>query len=231
MPKCQSIVDRLSAYVDDRLPGSQSTDVSHHLRECLRCSRELHELQQLRVTMHSVPARKVPPHLTMNLRILASRERARNTRRGVLAFFAQNYEDKLQLWTRNLMRPLAIPFAGGLCAALLLFCMLVPNFSTRYQAGTDVPTGLYTGATLKSTMMFGFSSDEVVLDVDIDDQGRMVDYTVSSGHHWMDDPSLRRTIENNLLFARFTPATTFGQPMSSRVRISFRPRSWIDVKG
>ena len=42
--------------------------------------------------------------------------------------------------------------------------------------------------------------------------------------------ALRREIENNLLFARFTPAMAFGQPKQGKLLVSFR-RSHIDVKG
>ncbi len=230
MMNCQSIVDRFSEYLDERLPDSQRTDLSAHLDDCRECDNRLEEMRRLRSSLRAVPARPVPPQLRMSLRVIASRERARNAGRRTYQGMIDGWSGSFKLWMNNLMRPLAIPFAGGLCSAILLFSMLVPSFTTRYSQAADVPTGLYTGASLKSTM-FSFSADEVVLELEIDDQGRMVDYTVTSGQHWMQDPALRRNIENNLLFTRFTPATTFGQPMSGKVRISFRPRSYIDVKG
>jgi hypothetical protein len=41
---------------------------------------------------------------------------------------------------------------------------------------------------------------------------------------------LRRSIENNLLFTTFQPATAFGLPIAGKIRISFRS-SRIDVRG
>jgi hypothetical protein len=65
------------------------------------------------------------------------------------------------------------------------------------------------------------------VEVVINEEGRVVDYTLPAVPA---NSSLRREIENNLLFVRFTPAMSFGQPTTGRLRLSFR-RSQIDVKG
>jgi hypothetical protein len=115
-------------------------------------------------------------------------------------------------------------------SALFLFSMLVPTYPLMLEQGIqDVPTAFYTEVSVKSLAPFGFTGDEVFVDLVIDEQGRVVDYTLPhlpAGQN----AALRRAIENNLLFAQFTPATTFGQPTAGRIRLSFR-RSQIDVKG
>jgi hypothetical protein len=129
------------------------------------------------------------------------------------------------------MRPLALPFAGGLASAVVLFSMLVPTFTVHAVQGMDVPTApLYTEATLKNLMPLGTSVTEVVVDVVVDEQGRMVDYSFPSGQGWTKNSALRREVENMLLFAEFTPATSFGQPTMCRMRLSILRRG-IDVKG
>lgn len=228
--KCQSVDVKLSEYLDECLPQEHSLELAAHLRACGACYGRLQQMQQMRITLRTVASHQIPEEVKVSLRVVASRVQAKNARRNTWAGWWREYRTAFQLWANNLMRPIAIPLAGGLCAALLLFGILVPNFTTHYPIGADVPTGLYTGASLKNTMSYGFSN-EVVLDVEIDDQGRMVDYTVTSGQRWMEDPAIRRMIENNLLFATFIPATTFGQPMSGKVRISFRPRISFDIKG
>ena len=228
--KCKSVGTRLSEYLDQRVPEPQCLEITFHLRGCSECSAKLLELQGLRTSLRAIPIRPVPRNLHFALRVTASRERARTVVRLTWTGRWRSFREETRLWVNNLMRPLAIPFAGGLCSALLLFGMLVPSFTPNYRQGADVPLGFYTGASMKNTMQYGFAN-EVVLDIEIDDQGRMVDYTVTEGQRWMDDPAIRRTIENSLLFATFTPATTFGQPMSGRVRISFRPRINFDIKG
>lgn len=228
--KCQSVGVRLSEYLDEGLSEAQSLDLAAHLRGCRECYSRLLELQRMRASLRAVPSRPVPEKLHVSLRVIASKERTRALARRDWSARLEDLTGGCRLWVNNLMRPLAIPLAGGLCSALLLFGMLVPNFAPAYRQGGDVPLGLYTGASLKNTFQYDFSN-EVVLDVEIDDQGRMVDYTVTQGHRWMQDPTIRRAVENNLLFATFTPATNFGQPMSGHVQISFRPRINFDIKG
>jgi hypothetical protein len=130
----------------------------------------------------------------------------------------------------NLMRPLAIPAAGGLVSALVLFSILTPPLTIGVvSANNDIPTVLYTEASLKS-VPFVYGDDDIVVELTIDEQGNMVDYKLPTRSHLDESPDLRRLFESNLLFTKFTPATTFGQPMVGKVRISFRA-SRIDVKG
>jgi hypothetical protein len=65
------------------------------------------------------------------------------------------------------------------------------------------------------------SSDDTVIEVQIDGRGHMVDYTVLQGQ-------MTGEMGNLLLFATFTPATMFLQPTSGKVVIR---RSQIVVKG
>jgi hypothetical protein len=126
------------------------------------------------------------------------------------------------------MRPLAVPLAGGICSALLLFALLVPSFSWVPSA-QDVPIGLSTAATVKSMAPIGFEDGEAVVDVTIDDQGRLVDFNILHGHGPAND-SFCRSVENALLFTVFTPGTAFGQPVGGKLRLTFRSSS-VEVKG
>ncbi len=179
--------------------------------------------QMLRGLRPRVP----PPGLTTSLRVLASRERRR---------MGGAWGDRLRLFATNLMRPLALPFAGGVCSAVVLFSMwLVPTYPVRGEGSFDVPTMLTTQATVRGTGPIGATGDDVIVDVIVmpnsDGYGRMVDYTVVSPHGAPVDEALRRNIENRLLFTEFTPATAFGQPTASRIRLYLQRSSHIDVKG
>jgi hypothetical protein len=179
--------------------------------------------QMLRGLRPRVP----PPGLTTSLRVLASRERRR---------MGAAWGDRLRLFATNLMRPLALPFAGGVCSAVVLFSMwLVPTYPVRGEGSFDVPTMLTTQATVRGTGPIGATGDDVIVDVIVmpnsDGYGRMVDYTVVSPHGAPVDEALRRNIENRLLFTEFTPATAFGQPTASRIRLYLQRSSHIDVKG
>jgi hypothetical protein len=176
--------------------------------------------------LHTLPRRVPPPGFTSSLRIVASREQRRRVYGRSLVFL-----DRLHLFFDNLMRPLALPFAGGVCSTIILFSMwLVPLYPLRGSSTTDVPSMLTTEAAVKLTAPISFDdADDVIVDVTIDGDGRMVDYQIVSGNY-PNDQALRRSIAGVLLLTRFTPATTFGQPVEGRLRLSLRS-SHIDVKG
>jgi hypothetical protein len=69
-----------------------------------------------------------------------------------------------------------------------------------------------------------------VIDVTVDDQGKMIDYKIVSGERLVQEQGLRRRLENMLLFTEFVPATSFGRPTAARMRLSLHAFQ-VDVKG
>ena len=130
---------------------------------------------------------------------------------------------------QDLMKPIALPAAGGTLATILLFMSLMPTFAQNPSGGSDVPIGLFTEPALKTLKPIGFQYGDAVVDLRIDGQGRLINYSIVSGAG-PESGEIRRSIENNLLFTTFTPATAFGIPVNSTLRLSFRS-SHIDVKG
>jgi hypothetical protein len=167
---------------------------------------------------------RVPPAgLTTSLRVLASRELGRWPHITRL--------ERFRLFADNLMRPLALPFAGGVFSTVVLFSMwLVPTYPMRAANGFDVPTILATEATVKGTGPISAAGEAMVVDVTIDGGGRMIDYHVVSGRNVLTNDAVRRNLENMLLFTEFTPATSFGLPTAGRIRL-YLDSSHIDVKG
>lgn len=176
--------------------------------------------------LRSLPRRLPPPHLASSLRVIASREQRRRVYGRGLVFL-----DRVHMFFDNLMRPLALPFAGGVFSTVVLFSMwMVPLYPLRGSNAVDVPSTLTTEAAVKLTAPVSFDdTDNVIVDVTIDGDGRMVDYKIVSGDI-RNDQALRRSIAGVLLLTRFTPATSFGQPVEGRLRLSLRS-SHIDVKG
>lgn len=202
-----------------------------HLEDCPACAFEVQQLGQLRTGLRSLPSLAPPPYLSTSLRVLASRERARAASRATHGAVLAAWLERFSLICHNLMRPVALPVAGGLISALMLFGVLVPQFwHQRVATHDDVPTILATEASLKSALSFGLADDDIVVDVLVDESGRMLDYWLVEGQPWASDPNLRRSIEKTLLCTQFTPATMFGQPASGKLRITLR-RSHVEVKG
>ena len=169
-----------------------------------------------------------PAGLTTSLRIVASRERRRAAERRSLAAFSRAWMDRASLAAHNLMRPFAVPVAGGVFSAFALFSLCVaPAYPVLAYDGVDVPTNLSTAASVKFTSPIGMSNADIVVDVLIDQQGRMLEYSVVRGTL---DAHSRRDLENTLMFTEFVPATAFGQPGVGRMRLWLNS-SRVDVKG
>lgn len=184
--------------------------------------------------LRALPRLEAPADLTARLRIAGSREALRRRRTASPAAFFAHLRQEFSHHADNLMRPFAVPFAGGLISSMLLFAMLAPALTIYPMAGIDVPTGLATEASLESSFALDLASstitEVIVVEVFIDEQGKVVDYSLPQGQNWAKNPMLVRNLENALLTTKFTPATFFGQPAAGRTRISLR-RSQVEVRG
>jgi hypothetical protein len=181
--------------------------------------------------LRSLPVREPQPELRTSLRVIASRERQRRLGTSGLTAVVRMWRDRFELFSENFWRAIFWPAAGGVASAVVLFSMcVVPAYPLRAHTTADVPTVLTTQVAVKGMAPFFGGGDDVVVDVTVDEQGRMIDYAVVAGASALANASLRRRLENVLLFTEFTPATSFGQPMPSKTRLWFRT-SRIDVKG
>jgi hypothetical protein len=189
--------------------------------------------EQLSQALRRLPKKLPPAGLRMQLRVVASKERQL---RGLTRWErVRAWFDEVQFRLNNAMRPFAIPAAGGLFSAVALFSTwVVPTYPLR-AVGADIPTMLTTEAAIRGTMQAGLGSDGIaIVDVTVDEQGRMVDYKVVAGAAALANGTIRRRLENTLLFTEFIPATTFGQPMTQsvvRVSIDIGNNSRIEVRG
>ena len=181
--------------------------------------------------LRSMPVREPQPELRTSLRVMASRERQRRLATSGLTAVVRMWRDQFEMFSENFWRAIFWPAAGGVASAVVLFSMcVVPAYPLRAHTTADVPTVLTTQVAVKGMAPFFGGGDDVVVDVTVDEQGRMIDYAVVAGASALANASLRRRLENVLLFTEFTPATSFGQPMPSKTRLWFRT-SRIDVKG
>ncbi len=215
---CATIQNSLSAYLDGCLDRGENQHVRAHLGECPACTQRLQQLARVRSMLSKLPAAAPPPQLAAALRVMASRERADKLARRNLPVYLGN---RLRLFADNLMRPLALPFAGGLVSALALFSMLVPSIAARVTSADDVPIPfIYTDPQVKEQAPYEFSyATDVTVEVVVDGQGRAVDFLLPNGAY-ASEP-LRRKIMTNLLFTQFTPATAYGRPTIGRMFLSF----------
>ncbi len=226
---CWTTQHGLSAYLDGAASESEQREIGLHLSACRTCAAESERFQHVRETLRSLPQRTPPPDLIVRLRVAASKARAEAS--GQTNIWAR-WRDRYELLSSNLMRPWALPAIGGLCSAVFLFSTLVPTFKSAFalnQSLWDVPTMLTTEPTVKFMAPVAFVDEDVVVDLKLDDQGRMINYSIVGAPGPASD-QVRHSIENSLLFTEFWPATWFGKPTAGTIRISFRS-SRIDVRG
>jgi len=171
-----------------------------------------------------------PDGLRTRLRVMASREALRHRRLLNARTFAAYCSERLGLILHNLMKPLAVPAAGGVVSTIVLFALLAPALTVNRNVASDIPTGLTTPASLESSFSFHLTGEDVVVDVNIDEGGRVTSYSIPRGQHWTQNPAMVRGVETTLLHTKFIPATMFGQPATGKTRITLR-RSSLDVRG
>jgi hypothetical protein len=182
-------------------------------------------------SVRSLSAKIPPAELRTSLRVIASRERQRRLEHRNFATMWRAWQEKAQLFVDNVVLSLALPFAGGVFSTVVLFSMfVVPAYPLLSNSDADVPTVLNTPVAVKSMAPFSVGDTDVVVDVTVDEQGRMADYAIVAGASVLANPQMRRRLESALVFSNFTPATTFGQPMMSKMRLWFHS-SRIDVRG
>ena len=192
----------------------------------------------VRRMMRDLPTPPVPDYLLTKLRVTASRERSRAAAHRTISATLHTWADHIELIYANMMRPIALPMAGGVMSAVLLFGFLFPQLVSGQRPILDTPSSFYEEAQVAEMWPFGLArgshsldSITLVLDVTVDEQGRMVSYSVpAESKAFLRDTVLRRSIENNLLFSKFKPANFFGAPTQGKLRLTIQ-HSCMDVKG
>jgi len=191
---------------------------------------DLRAAAALRAQLAALPRQDAPAQLRSQLRVMASQEALRRRMWLNPATAAAYLLGRLGLIVNNMMRPYAVPVTGGLLSAVVLFSMVLTSYPVIGEIQGDVPTPVSTEPGVMSSLAFGLGDEDIVVDLSIDGQGRVMEYSLPSGQRWATDPEIRRSLENTLLCTRFQPATRFGQPSSGKARITFR-RSQMDVRG
>ena len=176
----------------------------------------------VRQALLDLPVEPPPADVSARLRVMASRERQRRLNRNQWRF---PWVDRLSMAFSHLLRPLAVPAAGGVLSSVLLFGALVDTLNVRQYLNQDIPLGIYTQATVENLSPFAGNGTDVIVEVTIDRDGRVADYSLPNGHVSHDQ---LLQIGNLILFSTFTPATAYGQPVSGKILVALRH---INVRG
>jgi hypothetical protein len=216
---CSKVRTSLSAMNDCRLREPEQIAVVHHLADCSNCRRHERELRSVSLALKEATPHRPPLDLTYRLRVLASHERAR-----MLA--GSNWWSTIRFRISQILRPLAVPAAGGILSSLLFFAILTPSFTVHANTRNDSPVWLYTQVSIVNPSPFGFSGKDIMIEVTVDENGAVSDYSVPGATLSKDE---MRDVRNFILFTSFKAATAFGQPVSSKTNLLLNI-SHIDVR-
>jgi len=221
---CESVQERISSHLDGELAGEERKFVLAHLESCRVCHAQLKSTESLRLGLRRLNYAPFPARLAVELKVLASHERVRQLARRSWPSRIQYWADRVRLQFDNLMRPMALPLAGGLLSALLLFSVLLPNLSFAYKLGGEPPLSISLNPDGKIVDWTGdlprllpldaaVSDDENVVELTIDDHGNIADYSVLQGE-------ITPAIQNIIMFSKFTPAMFFYQPAWGKMLVT-----------
>jgi hypothetical protein len=221
---CENVQALISLLLDRRVAGEGRDEALAHVNLCRACSAEYESMRIQRAALRSLAAPTVPAMLEGKLRVIASHQRARRLARLTWTARFEHWRGLAALRLGNLMRPVALPVAGGLVSALLMFSMVIPCVTYAHLSTIEPPSAVFTdpdgqvvgeGEFPKLERAIGPAlSGKVVVLLTIDDRGRVQNYTVTQG-------SMTPAVQNFILFSQFTPATMFGKPTWGQVRAIF----------
>src|SRR5215471_6551480 len=125
--ECLNTHSAISGYLDGWATEQERRDVERHLSSCEHCSTMIREFRTLRRSIGELPVRKPTQKTSSELLVAASRASARRRRRLRLAHAIHDWYSNVRFGLEHMMRPLALPVAGGLVSTVILFAMLVPD--------------------------------------------------------------------------------------------------------
>jgi anti-sigma factor (TIGR02949 family) len=220
---CDAAMELMSPFIDSMVNAEEAERLRAHVSECSPCARQLQAFISLRNLVARVEPVPVPEDLQLDTRLRLSRERRPNDR------------NRWQARVDNILKPLAVPAVMGVALSLMgivvLFGSLVaprevqatPNVGGPLVATYEPPRT--TTPTLKrfSRTMSPDLEQALSIQTEVNNKGLVVDYIIIGGSR---SAHIDQWLQEMLLLAQFRPATSWGNPVPSRVILSF-----VNVRG
>ena len=220
---CANIRKSFSSYLDGAVSGREMQSIASHLESCPACNAEFSQWRAVQETLTSLRA-KAPDDLSLRLRLAISREQAARH---------SSWRDSLSLAWANTLRPLALQASAGFgCAialigtiALLLGVVPPPSAvlaNDEPLAVITAPHYLYSVVHARPILLDARpTTATMVVDAQINTEGRVFDYTVISAPEGPDAQAIREQLADQLLLSVFKPASVFGVPVKGRLILTF----------
>ena len=222
---CENIQELISPLLDRQLAGDERDSVAAHLEVCRECRTHLESIQTQRNQLRAMSAAPLPAGLATRLRVAASYERERRLMRVSVSLRMQRWYARFKLFADNLMRPLALPFAGGVTSAVACFSILIPllSFPHDFRDATffTAPHGALVaqganGMFIPSNVRIepveaANPEDAIIVELTIDESGKVSDWSMVRG-------KMTRDMEELIMFSKFSPAMYLGLPTWGKVK-------------
>jgi hypothetical protein len=152
--------------------------------------------------------------LNVRLRVLASRDRSRRLVRRDFASWIAEVKSVAKLFFDNLLRPFAVPAAGGILASCLCFGIVGDNLLVTRDWSNDLPVGLSSEVEVIDWSPFSCGGKDLLLQLSVDSQGNVTDYEIPQVAQA--SPEELREIGNLVLYSTFAPAVRLGRRVASK---------------
>jgi hypothetical protein len=226
---CKSVRSALWDAAAGSLDETDQLMLDLHTGECRECRLHRAEVRSLRSGLKTLPEMGVSPMLRTRLKVLASRERSRSVLRRDLAARWKELKSSAKLLFDNLLKPIAVPAAGGMLASFLCFGAIVDTLHVHPEwqpEWNDIPVGLFTQATMNDASPFSMNGNDVIVQLTVDRNGIVSDFEVPQGNST--SPEELQEIGNLVLYSTFTPATAFGEKVTGKILVSIHH---INIRG
>ena len=199
---CSGAQELMSPFIDSMATAEEAERLKAHVSTCHPCQRQLQSFISVRSLLARIDQPEIPEDLVLETRVKLSHERNRN--------FLIRLENRLSLF----LKPIAIPALFGVSITMLFFGILLGSLATNStvlaqdRIAEQPVFALYTPVRTSEHTMIRFAVDD----------SKVMDYEVLSG-----PPSqeANQWIREMLSLASFTPATSFGRPVESKIILSF----------
>jgi hypothetical protein len=212
---CNEIRRHFSEFMEGWCAPEVAKSIRGHLGRCAGCREELDRTELISSDLASLPKRRVPPHVALQLRVRMSQTLHRDIFRRFWVF------------VENTLHPVLIPASGGMLTAIVFFGLIMGTNVVPVINTPDVPLNVVTPARVRELAPITINADEqpVLVLTDIDADGNVRGYRVLSGQK---SPQLMDELDHLIYFSVFQPATSFGRPTDGQVVLALRR---ITVRG
>lgn len=212
---CIQIRDHFSDYLDGLCAPETLKSIRYHLGYCGACREELDRAEAVQADLHSLPRRRVPAEVALQLRVRISQQ------------LHHEFLKALLVRLENAVRPVVLPASGGVLTAVIFFGLIMGSQVVPVTNIPDVPLLPTTPPRVQELAPIDFNTGDqpVVVLTSVSAGGRAMGYRVLSGQH---SPELMQRLDQLIYFSIFQPATMFGKPTDGQVVLSLRR---ITVRG